>query len=322
MWSLIRGSVEVERPVVVIGVISTAEVAAEEPRAGCWRPERFKGRIFDVGMHDGEDTASYLAQDYAVLAIEADPSLASAGIARFDDAIRRGQLHVLNVGIGEPSSGSQFWICDDNSRWNSFDVRIASRNGSRHHPIQVTSRSFRDILADFGTPEYLKIDIEGADWLCVRDLNPRYLPRFISVESECAGDGQLLTEEESLRMLNLLRDTGYSRFKLVSQDDFTTAAYPDPWRIVRQITDSAAYGRLSQLHLSRFVRRLSTKGRLERLNGQARPYGSTGPWGRGLLGRWSSYGQARQTYLGLRARFFANAAAKSYAFWYDWHATY
>jgi len=48
--------------------------------------------IFDVGMHDGTDTASYLSRGYAVLAIEADPSLASAGVERFDDAISRGQL--------------------------------------------------------------------------------------------------------------------------------------------------------------------------------------------------------------------------------------
>jgi len=50
--------------------------------------------------------------------------------------------------------------------------------------------------------------------------------------------------------------------------------------------------------------------------------GSTGPWGNGLLGRWSAYEEARQTYLRLRDRFFANSQAKTHAFWYDWHATY
>src|SRR5262245_65048946 len=92
-----------------------------------WRPDRFKGVIFDVGMHDGADTASYLSRGYAVLAIEADPTLASAGLQRFDDAIRQGQLRILNVGIGEQEGVSTFWICDDNSVWNSFDAHIASR---------------------------------------------------------------------------------------------------------------------------------------------------------------------------------------------------
>ena len=124
-------------------------------------------------------------------------------------------------------------------------------------------------------------------------------------------------------MLDLLREAGYSRFKLVSQDDFTTAAHPDYWRMARKIVDSAAYGRLEKLHLGPLVRRFSTRARLERLNGgMPLTCGSTGPWGNGLLGRWSTYDTARQTYLRLRDRFFANTDKKTYAFWYDWHATY
>lgn len=302
--------------------MTTAESSGgKNPQA--WKPDQFKGVIFDVGMHDGTDTASYLSRGYAVLAIEADPTLASSGAERFDDAIRRGQLQILNIGIGEQEGASTFWICDDNSVWNSFDERIASRNGCRHHAIRIVSRPFRAVLDEFGVPEYLKIDIEGADWLCVRDLDRRHLPRFISAESECAADGEILTEHESLRILDLLRDAGYSRFKLVSQDDFTTAVYADRWRIVRRIIDSAAHGRLEKLHLAPLVRRFSTRGRLARLNGGVPlTCGSTGPWGNGLLGRWSSYEQARDTYLRLRERFFANSQAKTYSFWYDWHATH
>jgi hypothetical protein len=93
--------------------------------------------------------------------------------------------------------------------------------------------------------------------------------------------------------------------------------------MARKIIDSAAYGRLGKLHLGPLVRRFSTRARLERLNGGRPPTcGSAGPWGNGLLGRWSTYEVARQTYLRLRDRFFANTAAKTYAFWYDWHATY
>ena len=302
----------------------TAEsTRGNDPHAPSWHPERFKGVIFDVGMHDGADTESYLSRGYAVLAIEADPSLASAGVDRFDDAIGRGQLRILNLGIGEQEDASTFWICDDNSAWNSFDVRIASRNGCRHHPIRIAARPFHQVLDEFGVPEYLKIDIEGADWLCVRDLDRLHLPRFISVESECAGDGEILNEHESLRMLDLLRDAGYSRFKLVSQDDFTTAVHPDYWRMARKVIDSSSYGRLEKLHLGPLLRRFSTKGRLERLNdGMPLTCGSTGPWGNGLLGRWRTYDQARQIYLRLRDRFFADSEVKTYAFWYDWHGTY
>lgn len=288
-----------------------------------WRPLQFGKVTFDVGMHDGTDTAFYLHQGHAVLAVEADPTLAAAAAHRFRDEIRSGQLHVLNVGIAEQKGRATFWICDDNSVWNSFDVRIASRNGSRHHPITIETWRFADVLRTFAVPEYLKIDIEGADALCVGDLRRGSLPRFISVESECVGDGVTLTDDEAVRMLSLLRDAGYCRFKLVSQDDFRTATYPDRWSGARRLLDSAAYGKLSRLGLKRFAERVTTRGRLERLNGGYRfPVGSTGPWGGGLLGRWSDYESARSAYLALRSEFFARPDAITYAFWYDWHATF
>ena len=273
-------------------------------------------------MHDGADTAFYLQQGHAVLAIEADPALAAAGASRFADAVSRGQLHILNVGIADRTGMAPFWICENNSVWNSFDVNVASRGNGAHHRIDIPTWRFADVVDRFGVPEYLKIDIEGADALCVKDLPPAKLPRFISVESECTGDGQTLDAASAIRMLDLLREAGYTRFKLVSQDDFTTAIYPDRWRIVRRAIESAAYGKLSRFGLAPFAKLLTARDRLRKRNGGYEFHcGSSGPWGEGLLGRWSTYAEARATYLSLRDQFFARPDVKTYAFWYDWHAT-
>jgi FkbM family methyltransferase len=274
-------------------------------------------------MHDGTDTAFYLHQGYAVLAIEADPVLALRAADRFADAVRSGQLQILNVGIARQTGAATFWICEDNSVWNSFDEAIASRNSSRHHPVEIETRQFADILATFGVPEYLKIDIEGFDWLCVADLDRRALPKYISVESECVADGATLTDVEATSMLTRLRDAGYTRFQLVSQDDFRSVVYPDRWRHVRRLVDSAAYGRLRVLRLAPIAKPFSHRGRMLARHGSYEfACGGTGPWGPGLLGRWMDYDTARTTYLGLRAEYFKDPEAKTYAFWYDWHATY
>lgn len=295
---------------------------AVELAAQAWNPTAFGPPIFDVGMHDGSDTAFYLHQGHAVLAIEADPALAAAGARRFADAVSRGQLHILNVGIAERTGTAPFWICEDNSVWNSFDVNVASRNRSAHHRIRIPTCRFAEVIDRFGVPEYLKIDIEGADALCVKDLRPATLPTFISVESECTGDGQTLDAASAIRMLDLLRDVGYTKFKLVSQDDFTTAVYPDRWRGVRRLCDSAAYGKLRRFGLAPLVKRFTARERLRKRNdGYEFHCGSSGPWGAGLDGRWSTYGEARASYLGLRDRFFSRRDVKTYAFWYDWHAT-
>jgi hypothetical protein len=120
----------------------------------------------------------------------------------------------------------------------------------------------------------------------------------------------------------LLRDAGYTRFKLVSQEDFRTVSYPHRWRRLRRLIDSAAYGKLRRLGLAPIARPLSHRGRLLARNRYHFACGGSGPWGPGLLGRWVDYETARATYLGLREEYFKNLGAESYAFWYDWHATH
>jgi FkbM family methyltransferase len=293
-----------------------------QPPPKIWNPTRHRGVVFDIGMHDGSDTAFYLHQGYAVVAVEADPILAAQGRQRFLREIDAGQLTILNVGIAAEAATATFWICEDHSVWNSFDKRIATRNGSRCHPVQIETWRFSDVLKTFGVPEYAKIDIEGHDALCVRDLDRGTLPRFISVESECVADGETLTPSRAVAMLDLLREAGYTRFKLVSQDDFRTVGYPDRWRWVRRLVDSAAYGKLRVPGLAALARRLSHRGRLHARNAFAFACGSTGPWGAGLPGRWSDYETARATYLALRDEYFNRVDVKTYSFWFDWHATY
>ena len=287
-----------------------------------WAPDKFTGAVYDVGMHDGTDTAFYLQQGYAVLAIEADPLLAALAVERFAAPIAAGQLQILNVGIAEDTGAATFWVCDDNSVWNSFDRTIASRNASRHHPVEIETRRFADILETFGVPDYLKIDIEGCDSLCVADLDRRVLPRFISVETECVGDDVTLTDSEATAMLTRLRDAGYTRFQLVSQEDFRTVVFPDRWKGLRHLIDSAAWGKLRAPGVAAIARRLSHRGRLLARHSYEFACGGTGPWGPGLLGRWVNFETARATYLAIRSNYFANGATKSYSFWYDWHATY
>jgi FkbM family methyltransferase len=293
-----------------------------QPQPKIWNPTRDRGVVFDIGMHDGSDTAFYLHQGYAVVAVEADPILAAQGRQRFLREIDAGQLTILNVGIAAEAATATFWICEDHSVWNSFDKRIATRNGSRCHPVQIETWRFSDVLKTFGVPEYAKIDIEGHDALCVRDLDRETLPRFISVESECAADGETLTPSRAVAMVDLLREAGYTRFKLVSQDDFRAVGYPDRWRWVRRLVDSAAYGKLRVPGLAAFARRLSHRGRLHARNAFAFACGSTGPWGAGLPGRWSNYETARATYLALRDEYFNRPGVKTYSFWFDWHASY
>jgi hypothetical protein len=62
----------------------------------------------------------------------------------------------------------------------------------------------------YGVPDYLKIDIEGADLIVLRDLlTSKFLPSLISVEDCRFG----------YDYINLLSQMGYKKFKLLDQSE-------------------------------------------------------------------------------------------------------
>jgi hypothetical protein len=69
-------------------------------------------------------------------------------------------------------------------------------------------RRFASVLEQFGVPYYLKVDIEGNDILCLQDLNPQRLPKFVSMESA------------SPDLITLMAGRGFKRFKAISQYNF------------------------------------------------------------------------------------------------------
>lgn len=281
--------------------------------------------IYDIGMNNGDDTACYLRQGgYRVLAVEADPGLVEQAERRFHAEIHQGRLTILNVGIAGEAGEATFWICDEVSVWNSFDRKIASRDNRPHHPIQIKTLPFEEILDTWGIPHYLKIDIEGNDLLCVKALHDP-LSRYLSLEAECEGDQENSSDDELLRTLNLLKDVGYRRFKLINQRGFgsvrplkpgkaffrTLSAMESASDLLDRVVVSAAYGKLRAPGITPIARLF-----------QPFPLGSSGPWGEATPGPWMDFDQARGAFLRRREKHFSGKNKAAYSFWYDWHATF
>jgi FkbM family methyltransferase len=163
--------------------------------------------IYDVGVNDGTDAAYYMHRNYKVIGIEANPTMISFLHHKFKDEIDRGILTLLDVGIAESEGEFEFWVCDDNPEWSSFNRSISSRNGAKHHSVTVRTRPFRDIVIEYGKPFYCKIDIEGNDRVCLESLTPEIAPDYISIEM-C---------ESSPVDIGLLDKLGYKKFKIISQ---------------------------------------------------------------------------------------------------------
>jgi hypothetical protein len=103
----------------------------------------------------------------------------------------------------------------DNTIWGTTDEAWAKRNeemGISSQPISVPGARFEEILQRYGAPYFLKIDIEGADMLCLHALKSLpEKPQFLSIESKKVSWNKLLEE------FSVLESLGYKRFKAINQ---------------------------------------------------------------------------------------------------------
>ena len=166
--------------------------------------------VYDIGLHDGGDTRQYLREGCHVIAVDANPTMCDAATAEFQRYIDSKRLTILNCGLAERAGKLEFWVCDDNTEWSSFDPIRASRNGTKHHSVQVDCVPMRDIIVRFGVPDYMKIDIEGNDRYCVDGLTKDTSPKYISVE---------MSHAEGDRQIRSLYELGYRRFKVICQNN-------------------------------------------------------------------------------------------------------
>lgn len=238
--------------------------------------KRSVGLIYDVGLHDGDDTAYYLRLGFRVVAIEANAELADAAARRFASEVSAGQLEIVNIGISANRGVAQFWICDEHSEWSSFDREIASRHGCAHHAIEIQTVPFDAVLEKHGIPYYCKIDIEGCDYLCLEAMRPSQCPPFVSVE---------LARSPSCDPLQALHKMGYRRFKIIDQNRFCSV---EP-RIQRLLHARSPVGRVSGTVNRRTRSRLSHRG-------WRFPPGSSGPIGPATPGRWRNLDAIRDVH--------------------------
>lgn len=183
--------------------------------------------IFDVGAHLGEDTEFYVRKGFCVVAVEANPTLADKLRERFRRDTAEGTVTILETAIAEAPGEIDFFVNDSLTIWGTIRPEWAERNASMapSHVIKVRATRFRDIIEKYGTPYYVKVDIEGADLLCLADLVGRpEKPQFVSIESDKRSWKGLRRE------LDVMREAGYSKFKLVDQSRIGAQQPPIPAR--------------------------------------------------------------------------------------------
>lgn len=260
--------------------------------------------IYDVGMHRGEDTAHYLAEGFRVVAVEANPVLCDHARQRFAGQLADGRLTLVEAGVHEAPSTADFWICESNSVWSSFDKSVATRRGSAARKVTVECLPFDSIVRRYGKAHYIKIDIEGHDQLCLDQLPAALSPDYISVE---------FNHDAAERQFERLHELGYTRFKLICQS-LGWANVTDRWLPLLSRPGRSLPLRALRLasHLPQWLKPLVGR------RGFAR--GSSGPIGSRTRGMWRSLEEVMRVAHRLQA-VQRSCVRADLGWWFDIHAT-
>ena len=267
-------------------------------------------------MHNGDDTCYYLAQGYRVVAVDANPSMCEAARRRFAREISTGKLSIRNIGIAQTPGEMDFWV-SSTTEWSSFNAAMATRHGEQATCIKVETMPFRRLLEEEGIPFFLKIDIEGSDSLCIKDLAATgSCPAYLSFECSYQDDAN---------DIDLLKGLGYNSFKCLRQNDFREIT-PDnvvfQQELRRIITRSLA--RLPRAYGVRwFFAQVLGRAHYRRrsLNGRRYKKWSSGPPAFELPGRWLTSDQILSVWHYLAA-YDLRLHADSTGEWFDIHAAY
>jgi FkbM family methyltransferase len=269
--------------------------------------------VYDVGMNLGEDTEFYLKKGYRVVGFEADPLLVDHCQKRFAAELASGQLNIAAgvICADPPASGTIAFYRSANDQWGTICSKWDERNrqlGSSSSVIHLEAIDFAGCLARYGIPHCMKIDIEGADLVCVTALLQfTHRPDYLSIESAQTDFSALLGE------LELLSELGYSRFAVVQQQAIEGRVYEGhslEGNPIRHVFSRGASGPFGTEIAEPYLSQAEAIKEYERVFQMYRLFGDNSVLWRGVVGRQLSKVSWRlQKRLGL-----------TIPGWYDTHA--
>jgi FkbM family methyltransferase len=176
-----------------------------------WKMER--ALAYDVGMHNGDDSHYYLAKGFDVIGIDANPVQCRNCAIRFRDEIAAGRMIILNEGVG-PSEGTlDFYINEVQDSLSTFapeklgeskTIIYSKEQLTSWKQVYVKTRKLSSIVAEYGSPTVVKLDVEHFDHLVLLDLLETHIaPPYIS------------SEVQTIDPFCALVCMGYERFKLL-----------------------------------------------------------------------------------------------------------
>jgi len=245
--------------------------------------------VFDVGMYNGSDTEYYLELGFRVVAVEANLRFVERARKRFDKELAAGKLVLVHAAVVDQPGPAVLYLSGDDPGSSSISREwVESINPAG--ALEVEGIVYSSLLSAYGTPYFLKVDIEGADRHCVLALTSDARPSFLSFEIGPDFD----------ELMAHVIDIGFNRFKIINQAGFRHIRNEDCLRdrVSRRAMHLLGYGNPTQVRRAGRFFRSGSSGPV--------PWQSDGEWTDRdrMLSFWRQYVDAGRD-----------------SAWYDIHAT-
>jgi FkbM family methyltransferase len=158
--------------------------------------------VYDFGAHNGSNIDYYLLKFDKVIAVEANPLLISEMNIKFKKEIDQEKLVLVNCVVSSSDDIVNFYIHKHNSVLSQFPVPSDLEN---FDVIKIQSKKASDIIKKFGTPEYVKIDVEHTDAEIIDDIfKNEFYPKYLSAEIHNSLVFSLITASKKYNQYKLL----------------------------------------------------------------------------------------------------------------------
>ena len=177
--------------------------------------------LFDIGANRGLYTDANIDKYDTCILIEANPTLCEF----LEDKYKTNSKIQVEHCIVSSTPVDTFYISNaDTISTADVDWIKNSRFTKNYNwrPIQgMPTYSIDDLVQKYGTPSFLKIDVEGYEYNVIKSITQKYCPLNFEWAEE--------KKEELLLTLEYLRTLGYTQFALQEEDGYTYDVPQESW---------------------------------------------------------------------------------------------
>lgn len=181
--------------------------------------------IYDIGAHMGKDSEFYLKKGFEVVAVEANPYCCKEIKQRLNKYIESGQLILNEYAIAGYVGEVELSIHKKHTDWGAVDKKWNAKYSDEIEKITVPCQTLN--LSPWAVPYYIKIDIEGSDAMCIKQLKGHRLPKYLSAELLTFNNIQG-RNVNCMEVISALLEVGYTKFQLVDQSKNHLTKCPSP----------------------------------------------------------------------------------------------